>query len=79
MTCIGESLLFEAAIFLLYGLVAVAAMAVTMLEGWANHDGLTLYRLAGLLACLVWPLTLLLFILHGCLARLLTRLSRLMA
>ncbi|OWV76200.1 hypothetical protein ATY77_06440 [Rhizobium sp. R634] len=71
--------MFEAAIFLLYGLVAAAAMAVTMLEGWANHDGLTLHRLAGLLACLVWPLTLLLFILHGSLARLLTRLSRSMA
>ena len=71
--------MFEAAIFLLYGLVAAAAMAVTMLEGWANHDGFTLHRLAGLLACLVWPLTLLLFILHGCIARLLTRRSRSMA
>ena len=71
--------MFEAAIFLLYGLVVAAAMAVTMLEGWANHDGLTLHRLAGLLACLVWPLTLLLFILHGCIARLLTRRSRSMA
>jgi len=68
--------LFEATIFLLYGLVAAAAMAVTILEGWANHDGLTLHRLAGLFACLLWPLTLLLFILHGCVARLLTRLSR---
>ncbi|MBY3153902.1 hypothetical protein [Rhizobium laguerreae] len=68
--------MFEAAIVLLYGLVAVAAMAVTLLEGWANHDGLTLHRLAGLLACLVWPLTLLVFILHSCVARLLTRLSR---
>jgi hypothetical protein len=70
---------FEAAIFLLYGLVAMIAMAVTILEGWANHDGLTLHRLAGLLACLLWPLTLLVFILHGCVARLLTRLSRSMA
>ncbi|MEH7904727.1 hypothetical protein V7794_26535 [Rhizobium laguerreae] len=68
--------MFEAAIVLLYGLVAVAAMAVTLLEGWANHDGLTLHRLAGLLACLLWPLTLLVFILHRCIARLLTRLSR---
>ena len=68
--------MFEATIFLLYGLVAAAAMAVTILEGWANHDGLTLHRLAGLFACLLWPLTLLLFILHGCVARLLTRLSR---
>ena len=68
--------MFEATIFLLYGLVAAAAMAVTILEGWANHDGLTLHRLAGLIACLLWPLTLLLFILHGCIARLLTRLSR---
>ncbi|MBY5648232.1 hypothetical protein HFO45_08160 [Rhizobium leguminosarum] len=68
--------MFETAIVLLYGLVAVAAMAVTLLEGWANHDGLTLHRLAGLLACLVWPLTLLVFILHGCVARLVTRLSR---
>ena len=71
--------MFEAAIFLLYGLVVAAAMAVTMLEGWANRDGFTLHRLAGLLACLVWPLTLLLFVLHGCIARLLTRRSRSMA
>ena len=68
--------MFEAAIVLLYGLVALAAMAVTLLEGWANHDGLTLHRLAGLLACLLWPLTLLVFVLHGSIARLLTRLSR---
>jgi len=68
--------LFEATIFLLYGVVAVVAMAITILEGWANHDGLTLHRLVGLLACLLWPLTLLFFILHGCIARLLTRLSR---
>ncbi|MBX5083996.1 hypothetical protein HJB56_14680 [Rhizobium lentis] len=68
--------MFEAAIVLLYGLVAAAAMAVTMLEGWANHDGLTLHRLAGLIACLLWPLTLLLFILHASVVRLLTRLSR---
>ncbi|NEJ71681.1 hypothetical protein GR197_14190 [Rhizobium phaseoli] len=68
--------MFEAAIVLLYGLVAVAALAVTLLEGWANHDGLTLHRLAGLFACLLWPLTLLVFILHGVVARLLTRRSR---
>ncbi|EJT06963.1 hypothetical protein [Rhizobium sp. CCGE 510] len=68
--------MFEAAIVLLYGLVALAAMAVTLLEGWANHDGLTLHRLAGLFACLLWPLTLLVFVLHGCVARLLTRRSR---
>ncbi|MBY5536135.1 hypothetical protein HFO42_20940 [Rhizobium leguminosarum] len=68
--------MFEATIVLLYGLVALAAMAITLLEGWANHDGLTVYRLVGLLACLLWPLTLLVFILHGCIARLLTRLSR---
>lgn len=67
--------MFEAAIVLLYGLVTAAAIAVTMLEGWANHDGLTLHRLAGLIACLLWPLTLVLFILHGCVLRLLTRLS----
>ncbi|MGO4136644.1 hypothetical protein ACEQ6A_19080 [Rhizobium brockwellii] len=68
--------MFETAIVLLYGLVAVAAMAVTLLEGWANHDGVTLHRLAGLVACLLWPLTLVVFILHGCIARLLMRLSR---
>ncbi|MBP2446778.1 hypothetical protein [Rhizobium leguminosarum] len=68
--------MFEAAIVLLYGLVAAAAMSVTLLEGWANHDGLTFHRLAGLFACLLWPLTILLFILHGCVVRLLTRLSR---
>ena len=68
--------MFEAAIVLLYGFVAAAAMVVTLQEGWANHDGLTLHRLAGLFACLLWPLTLLVFILHGCVVRLLTRLSR---
>ncbi|MBB4479915.1 hypothetical protein [Rhizobium etli] len=68
--------MFEAAIVLLYGLVTAAAIAVTMLEGWANHDGVTLHRLAGLIACLLWPLTLVLFVLHGCVMRLLTRLSR---
>ncbi|MBB4194139.1 hypothetical protein GGE45_003757 [Rhizobium aethiopicum] len=71
--------MFEAAIVLLYGLVAVTAMAVTLLEGWANHAGLTFHRLAGLLACLLWPLTLLLFVLHGSVVRLLTRLSRSLA
>jgi hypothetical protein len=49
------------------------------LEGWANHDGFTLHRLAGLFACLLWPLTLVVFILHGCITRLLSRLSRSMA
>ncbi|ANL65005.1 hypothetical protein AMC82_CH01315 [Rhizobium phaseoli] len=68
--------MFEAAIVLLYGLVTAAAVAVTMLEGWNNHDGLTLHRLAGLIACLLWPLTLVVFVLHGCVMRLLTRLSR---
>lgn len=68
--------MFEAAIVLLYGLVTAAAIAVTMLEGWANRDGLTLHRLAGLIACLLWPLTLVLFVLHGCVVRLLTRVSR---
>ncbi|ACE90318.1 hypothetical protein AMC90_CH01264 [Rhizobium phaseoli] len=68
--------MFEAAIVLLYGLVTAAAVAVTMLEGWTNHDGLTLHRLAGLIACLLWPLTLVVFVLHGCVMRLLTRLSR---
>lgn len=71
--------MFEAAIVLLYGLVAAVAIAITMLEGWANYDGLTFHRLAGLIACLLWPLTLVAFVLHGCAVRLLTRLSRSMA
>nr|WP_246638577.1 hypothetical protein [Rhizobium binae] len=69
-------MVFEAAIALLYGLVTAAAITVTMLEGWANHDGLTLHRLAGLVGCLLWPLTLVLFVLHGCVVRMLVRLSR---
>ncbi|PDV88430.1 hypothetical protein CO652_10120 [Rhizobium sp. H4] len=71
--------MFEAAIVLLYGLVTAVAIAITVLEGWANHDGLTFHRLAGLIACLLWPVTLLVFVLHGWFVRLMSRLSRSMA
>jgi hypothetical protein len=65
---------FQAAV-LLYGLVAAAAMAATALEGWIHHDGWRARRLAGLAACLLWPLLLTAFLLHGSVLRLAGRLS----
>jgi hypothetical protein len=59
----------------LYGAVAAIAFSVTLLEGWVNHDRWTVHRIAGLIACLFWPLPLLFFILHGSVSRLATRLS----
>jgi hypothetical protein len=47
-----------------YGLVAALFMTMTLLEGWANHDGWTLARLAGAVACILWPLTVALLLLH---------------
>jgi hypothetical protein len=47
-----------------YGFVVLIFMTMTFLEGWTNHDGWRLHRLAGLMSCLVWPLMLLAFLLH---------------
>ncbi|PKA40302.1 hypothetical protein [Rhizobium sullae] len=47
-----------------YGLVAALFMTMTLLEGWANHDGWTLARLAGAVACILWPLTVVFLLLH---------------
>ncbi|WP_454848661.1 hypothetical protein [Rhizobium binxianense] len=66
--------MFQAAV-LLYGLVAAAAMAATVLEGWIHHDGWGARRLAGLAVCLLWPLLLVLFLLHGSVLRVMARYS----
>lgn len=47
----------EAALGLGYGLVALLAMIPTWLEQGANGIGGLPQRLAGLAACLLWPLT----------------------
>ena len=67
--------MFHTLMIVLYGAVAAIAMGVTLLEGWLNHDRWTVSRIAGLVACLVWPLPLAFFILHGSVLRLATRLS----
>jgi hypothetical protein len=46
-----------------------------LLEGWVNHDRWTVHRIGGLIACILWPLPLAFFILHGSVSRLVTRLS----
>lgn len=52
-----------------YGFVTVVFMAMTFLEGWTNHDGSRLYRFAGLVSCLLWPLMLASFLIHAPFAR----------
>lgn len=47
-----------------YALVATIFITATLLEGWANRGGWTVYRFAGLIACLLWPLMILFLILH---------------
>ncbi|SCW30161.1 hypothetical protein SAMN02927900_00383 [Rhizobium mongolense subsp. loessense] len=47
-----------------YCLVAVLFLTMTLLEGWANHDRWTLARLAGAVACILWPLTLVVLLVH---------------
>ena len=49
---------------LAYCLVAVLFLTMTLLEGWANHDGWTLARLAGAVACILWPLTVVVLLFH---------------
>jgi hypothetical protein len=60
--------LFQFIILSAYCLIAAAVIAVTLLEGWTNHDRWTLHRIAGLVACVFWPLTALVFILHNIVA-----------
>ena len=67
--------MFHSLILVLYGAIAAIALGVTLLEGWVNHDRWTIHRIAGLIACLFWPLPLAFFILHGSVSRLATRLS----
>ncbi|TCU27665.1 hypothetical protein EV130_10368 [Rhizobium azibense] len=47
-----------------YLLVAVIFLTMTLLEGWANHDGWTLARLSGAVACIFWPLTAVVLLVH---------------
>jgi hypothetical protein len=61
----GDFLLFLFAVLAFYSVVAAAAIGMTLLEGWANRDGWTLRRAAGLVACLFWPLVAVVFILHN--------------
>ncbi|MBB3657202.1 hypothetical protein FHX15_002434 [Rhizobium sp. BK650] len=67
--------MFHSLILVLYGAIAGIALAVTLLEGWVNHDRWTIHRIAGMIACLFWPLPLAFFILHGSFSRLVTRFS----
>lgn len=48
-----------------YGLGAALFMIMTFLEGWANHDGWGLRRMAGFASCLFWPLLIVVFVLHA--------------
>lgn len=67
--------MFHTLIIVLYGAVAAIALGVSLLEGWVNHDRWTVHRIAGLIACLFWPLPLVFFVLHGSASRLATRFS----
>lgn len=44
--------------FAIYAAVAIFAAIMTLREGAQATEGTILHRIAGLLACLVWPLTL---------------------
>lgn len=68
-------MVFHSFIIVLYATVAAITIGVTLLEGWVNHDRWTLHRIAGLIACLFWPLTFVFFLLHGSISRLATRFS----
>jgi hypothetical protein len=48
-----------------YAAAAAVCMAATSLEGWVNHDRFGPWRIAGLAACLFWPLVLLLPLIHA--------------
>jgi hypothetical protein len=48
-----------------YGLGAALFMTMTFLEGWADHDGWSLRRIAGFASCLFWPLLVVVFTLHA--------------
>ena len=48
--------MFAAAGVALYFGIALMFALATYLEGWHRHDGWDVGRIAGLLACGVWPL-----------------------
>ncbi|WP_082520059.1 hypothetical protein [Rhizobium sp. Root1220] len=48
-----------------YFAVSSIFLLVTLLEGWANRDGWTLYRAAGVISVSVWPLMLVFFMFHA--------------
>lgn len=60
--------MFQFIILFAYCLIAAAAIAMTLLEGWTHHDRWTLRRMAGLVACLAWPVVAVAFVLHNLIA-----------
>ncbi|WP_443216927.1 hypothetical protein [Rhizobium sp. Root708] len=61
----------------IYAAIAAMCLLLTLLEGWASHDGWPPRRLLGLLACLVWPLPFVAFVGHDLLFRNAARLPEL--
>ena len=53
--------------FAVYAAISAACFLITFLEGWAEHDRYTPSRIAGLAACIVWPLILLAPLVHAAL------------
>jgi hypothetical protein len=53
--------------FATYAAISAACLLITFLEGWTEHDRYTPLRLAGLAACVLWPLILLLPVIHAAL------------
>jgi len=51
----------------IYAAISAACVVLTFLEGWAEHDGYGALRVAGLLACIAWPLILLAPAVHAAL------------
>jgi hypothetical protein len=60
-----------------YCAVSAVFMLVTVLEGWIHHGSWTQQRMMGLLVCLVWPLLLIVFLLHNRMSRKITGAVRL--
>jgi len=53
--------------FATYAAISAACLLITFLEGWTEHDRYTPSRIAGLAACIVWPLILLAPLVHAAL------------
>lgn len=51
----------------IYAAISAACVVLTFLEGWTEHAGYGPLRLAGLLACILWPLILLAPLVHAAL------------